>query len=141
MTLVSAVPVDPPERVEGSSLAASENLHMSRPRLRLFNYLSAPACKVGGIPRAFDKARAEARISGPFHLPVSVLVNATRAGDVAGREGDLVVRIGRLAARSGQYTTAGPFLIPDRQRAIQSEPRSPSSPPEAAAQSDELGRL
>lgn len=39
MTLVSPAPVDPPERAEGSSVAASENLHMSRPRLRLFNHL------------------------------------------------------------------------------------------------------
>jgi hypothetical protein len=46
-----------------------------------------------------------------------------------------------LAARSGRYRRAGPFLTPDSHRAIQSEPRSPSSHPEAAAQSDELGRL
>jgi hypothetical protein len=53
----------------------------------------------------------------------------------------LVARIDRLAARSGRYRRAGPFLTPDSYRAIQSEPRSPSPHPEAAAQSDELGRL
>ena len=53
----------------------------------------------------------------------------------------LVARIGRLAARSGGYRRAGPFLTADRHRAIQSQPRSPSSHPEAAAQSDELGSL
>ena len=47
----------------------------------------------------------------------------------------------RLAARSGRYRRAGPYLTPDCHRAIQSEPRSPSSHPEAAAQSDELGGL
>ena len=46
-----------------------------------------------------------------------------------------------LAARGGRYRRTAPFLIPDSHRAIQSEPRSPSSHPEAAAQSDELGRL
>jgi uncharacterized protein YbjT (DUF2867 family) len=53
----------------------------------------------------------------------------------------LVARIGRLAARRGRYRRAGPSLTPDSHRAIQSEPRSPSSHPEAAAQSDELGGL
>src|SRR5438552_8721213 len=53
----------------------------------------------------------------------------------------LVARIGRLAARSGRYKRASPFLAPDSHRAIQSEPISPSSHPEAAAQSDELGGL
>ena len=46
-----------------------------------------------------------------------------------------------LAARSGRYRRAAPFLTSDSHRAIQSEPRSPSSHPEAATQSDELGRL
>jgi hypothetical protein len=46
-----------------------------------------------------------------------------------------------LAARSGRYRSAAPFLIPDSHCAIQSEPRSPPSHPEAAAQSDELGGL
>jgi hypothetical protein len=55
--------------------------------------------------------------------------------------GHLVARIDRLAARSGGCRRAGPFLTPDSYRAIQSEPRSPSPHPEAAAQSDELGRL
>src|SRR5690348_11418853 len=53
---------------------------------------------------------------------------------------DLVARIGRLAARIGRYIR-GPFLTLGSHRAVQSEPRSPSSHPEAAAQSDELGRL
>ena len=56
-------------------------------------------------------------------------------------ESDLVARIDRLATRSGGYRRAGPFLTPDCHRAIQNEPRSPSSHPEAAAQSDELGGL
>src|SRR6201987_5338958 len=46
-----------------------------------------------------------------------------------------------LATRGGRYRRTAPFLTPDSHRAIQSEPRSPSSHPEAAAQSDELGRL
>jgi len=54
---------------------------------------------------------------------------------------DLVARIDRLATRSGGYRRAGPFLTPDCHRAIQNKPRSPSSHPEAAAQSDELGGL
>ena len=54
---------------------------------------------------------------------------------------DLVARIDRLATRSGGYRRAGPFLTPDCHRAIQNEPRSPSSHPEAAAPSDELGGL
>ena len=53
----------------------------------------------------------------------------------------LVARIGHLAARGGGYRRVGPFLTPDRHRAIQNEPRSPPSHPEAAAQGDELGRL
>jgi hypothetical protein len=53
----------------------------------------------------------------------------------------LVARIGHLAARGGGYRRAGPFLTPDRHRAIQNEPRSPPSHPEAAAQGDKLGRL
>src|ERR1700719_1545367 len=53
----------------------------------------------------------------------------------------LVARIGDLAARGGGYRRMGPFLTPDRHRAIQTEPRSPPSHPEAAAQGDELGRL
>ena len=54
---------------------------------------------------------------------------------------DLVARIDRLATRSGGYRRAGPFLTPGCHRAIQNEPRSPSSHPEAAAPSDELGGL
>jgi hypothetical protein len=54
---------------------------------------------------------------------------------------DLVARIDRLATRSGGYRRAGPFLTPDCHRALQNEPRSPSSHPKAAAQSDELGGL
>ena len=46
-----------------------------------------------------------------------------------------------LAARRGRNRRARPFLTPDSHRAIQNEPRSPPSHPEAAAQSDELGRL
>jgi hypothetical protein len=53
----------------------------------------------------------------------------------------LVARIGDLAARGGGYRRVGPFLTPDRHRAIQNEPRSPPSHPEAAVQGDELGRL
>jgi len=53
----------------------------------------------------------------------------------------LVARIDRLAARGGRYRRAAPVLTSDIHRAIQSEPRSPSSHPEAAAQSDELGGL
>jgi len=53
----------------------------------------------------------------------------------------LVARIGHLAARGGGYRRVSPFLTPDRHRAIQNEPRSPPSHPEAAAQGDELGRL
>ena len=56
-------------------------------------------------------------------------------------EGGLVARIGDLAARGGGYRRMGPFLTSDRHRAIQNEPRSPPSHPEAAAQGDELGRL
>ena len=53
----------------------------------------------------------------------------------------LVARIDRLAARGERYRRAAPVLTSDIHRAIQSEPRSPSSHPEAAAQSDELGGL
>src|SRR5437660_6545422 len=35
----------------------------------------------------------------------------------------LVARIGHLAARGGGYRRVGPFLTPDRHRAIQNEPR------------------
>ena len=72
--------------------------------------------------RAYGRARMWAQLE-----------NALRRG--------LVARIGRLAARSGRYRSVGPYLTPDCHRAIQSEPRSPSSHPEAAAQSDELGGL
>jgi hypothetical protein len=68
------------------------------------------ACKVGGVPGAFDKARAEDTNLRPFHLPVAVLVNATRAGDIAGREGDLVAPIGRLVTRSAQYRSLSKSL-------------------------------
>jgi hypothetical protein len=57
-----------------------------------------------------------------------------------GASDDLVARIGRYAARIGRCIRA-PFLTLGCHRAIQSEPRSPSSHPEAAAQSDELGCL
>jgi len=45
-----------------------------------------------------------------------------------------------LAARRDGISGT-PFLTADHHRAIQSEPRSPASHPEAAAQSDELGCL
>jgi hypothetical protein len=49
---------------------------------------------------------------------------------------------GSVAWRRGVDGIGGrALLIPDSYRAIQSEPRSPSSHSEAAAQSDELGRL
>ena len=67
--------------------------------------------------------------SGPGGLPLSLSCWG------------LVARIGDLAARGGGYRRVGPFLTPDRHRAIQNEPRSPPSHPEAAAQGDELGRL
>jgi len=55
--------------------------------------------------------------------------------------GHLVARIDRLAARGGRYRRAAPVLTSDIHRAIQSEPRSPASHLEAAAQSNELGGL
>jgi hypothetical protein len=49
---------------------------------------------------------------------------------------------GSVVRRRGLDGISGdPFLILGRHRAIQSEPRSPPSHPEAAAQSDELGCL
>ena len=49
---------------------------------------------------------------------------------------------GSIVRRRGLEGISGPrFLTLGRHRAIQSEPRSPSSHPEAAAQSDELGCL
>ena len=49
---------------------------------------------------------------------------------------------GSVVRRRGLEGISGPrFLTLGRHRAIQSEPRSPSSHPEAAAQSDELGGL
>src|ERR1700724_262918 len=52
----------------------------------------------------------------------------------------LVARIGGWR-RGVDGIGGGPVSDSGRHRAIQSEPRSPSSHPEAAAQSDELGRL
>ena len=49
---------------------------------------------------------------------------------------------GSVVRRRGVDGISGtPFLTADHHRAIQSQPRSPSSHPEAAAQSDELGCL
>jgi hypothetical protein len=49
---------------------------------------------------------------------------------------------GSVVRRRGlDGVSGGPFLILGRHRAIQSQPRPPSSHPEAAAQSDELGCL
>jgi hypothetical protein len=49
---------------------------------------------------------------------------------------------GSVVRRRGLDGVSGtPFLTLGSHRAIQSEPRSPSSHPEAAAQSDELGCL
>jgi hypothetical protein len=80
-----------------------------------------------------------------YLYPDGSVTNSRRAGveptAMIKPHDDLVARIGRLAARSGGYRRTAPFLTPDSHRAIQSEPRSPSSHPEAAAQSDELGRL
>jgi hypothetical protein len=52
----------------------------------------------------------------------------------------LVARIGGWR-RGVDGIGGGPVSDSGRYRAIQSESRSPSSHPEAAAQSDELGRL
>jgi hypothetical protein len=78
--------------------------------------------------------------SAHFHAAVATLFEHALEHVVADGKG-LVARIGHLAARGGGYRRVSPFLTPDRHRAIQNEPRSPPSHPEAAAQGDELGRL
>src|ERR1700738_3006355 len=84
-------------------------------------------------PRTIAIASHSALVKPPTASSTTTGWAATRCG--------LVARIGHLAARGGGYRRVGPFLTPDRHRAIQNEPRSPPSHPEAAAQGDELGRL
>src|SRR6266481_8830164 len=93
------------------------------------------------VPRDTTKFSMPAHVTYAwFPARGKVGANEYRHHEDAGRL-HLVARIGRLAARSGGYRRAGPLPTPDSHRAIQSEPRSPSSHPEAAAQSDELGGL
>jgi hypothetical protein len=75
-----------------------------------------------------------------------VIIRGGRGDQVRGLRGErrrVALLHGSVIWRRGVDGIGGraPFLTPDRRRAIQSEPRSPSSHPEAAAQGDELGRL
>jgi len=89
----------------------------------------------GSIGKAAQQQQGQEQrgIEGVWDIIVTGVSCATGA--------HLVARIDRLAARGGRYRRAAPVLTSDIHRAIQSEPRSPSSHPEAAAQSDELGGL
>jgi hypothetical protein len=74
----------------------------------------------------------------------AILATSVRPGKLGLQEVQLVSTLlhGSVVRRRGlDGISGGPFLILGRHRAIQSQPRSPSSHPEAAAQSDELGCL
>jgi ABC-type branched-subunit amino acid transport system ATPase component len=89
----------------------------------------------GGLTNRELRLMELARALAP--QPRLILLGETLAGlgheDLEGILSGLVARMGDLAARGGGYRRVGPFLTPDRHRAIQNEPRSPPSHPEAAA--------
>jgi hypothetical protein len=90
-----------------------------------------PACRR-------DECRS--RSGAADHLPLGLAQRQGRAHGGNHRRPTLLH--GSVVRRRGLDGISGPpFLSADRHRAIQSEPRSPSSHPEAAAQSDELGCL
>src|SRR6266446_7590378 len=94
---------------------------------------------VGGMSvavRPFDRSAGTACAGG-----VSVAVGAADPNTGTFSVDETLLH-GSIVRRRGLEGISGPrFLTLGRHRAIQSEPRSPSSHPEAAAQSDELGCL
>ena len=126
--------------LEGSVFVAGAVVQWLRDGLQMIRSSSEVEDLAASVPDSGDVyiVPAFAGLGAPHWDPYArgAVIGITR-----GTTRDLVARIDRLATRSGGYRRAGPFLTPDCHRAIQNEPRSPSSHPEAAAQSDELGGL
>jgi hypothetical protein len=81
----------------------------------------------------------EINLFGVYVAPMSLMMVAAWVVTIGLR---CTLLHGSVVRRRGMDGISGtPFLTADHHRAIQSQPRSPSSHPEATAQSDELGCL